>query len=379
MRTQLARVVRGGTCAHSKSVGNSRDTRTGFAGFLRTVYLPGRIAAGRAPKTVQGYTDDINNHIIPGLGDLPLTAITTESLQRFVDHLRTTKRLDPKTIKNIFGVLSAALNQAARLGRIGGNPARLVELPKRTNTEQFAKDERSDAMAWSRSELVSFFGVAPRQSEMTRWAAIGASTGMRPGEQCARTWTDWNGDRLRISSTVAEMGRAYRRNGTGNPRWQLATTKNRSRRRIKLPSECIVALGEQQRHVELLHADGKISDEQARYVFPSYGGIEPFSNPAKLYNRWRYFVTGQKSSRVYPRANPLPGVRFIPLYGLRHTHATDLLRHGLNIKFVAKRLGTSVKMVEDHYGHVLEDMEDDAIGGLTAIGFGGASALRVDG
>ena len=48
----------------------------------------------------------------------------------------------------------------------------------------------------------------------------------------------------------------------------------------------------------------------------------------------------------------------------------------MNIKFVVKRLGTSVKMIEEHYGHVLEDREDDAIGGLPPMGFGVGNRSR---
>jgi integrase len=347
----------------------SQSGRRSFGTYLTAEYLPGRVAAGRAPKTIQTYTDDINNHIIPALGNRSLSGIDTESLQRFVNQLRIRKQLDPKTIKNVFGVVSAALNQAAKIGRIPANPAKLVELPRRSNTEQLARDERSDAMAWCREEISSFFRAAPPGSEMTRWAVVGASTGMRPGEQCARKWTDWHGDRLRISSALAQSGRTARKEDRSIPRWQLAVTKNRSRRRIKVSDECIQALREQRAHVEHLRATGEISAEQAKYMFPSYSGSEPFSNPAKIYNRWRYFITGHKSARLYVRSTPLPEVRFIPLYGLRHTHATDLLRNGLNVKFVAKRLGTSVKMVEDHYGHVLEDMEDQAIGDLPPLGF----------
>lgn len=360
---------RSGTATRKVQIG-----RRSFGTYLVAEYLPGRVAAGRAPKTIQTYTDDINNHIIPALGHRPLSTIDTEALQCFVNHLRTRKNLDPKTIKNVFGVVSAALNQAARLGKIPANPANLVELPRRSNTEQLARDERSDAMAWTRDEISGFFRAAPWESEMTRWAVVGASTGMRPGEQCARKWTDWHGDRLRISSAVAQTGRTARKADRSIPRWQLAVTKCRSRRRIKLSSECIRALQEQRAYVDQLRAAGKVSAEQAKYMFPSYDGSEPFSNPAKVYNRWRYFITGHKSARRYVRSTPLTEVRFIPLYGLRHTQATDLLRHGLNLKFVAKRLGTSVKMIEDHYGHVLEDMEDQAIGGLPPMGFMDAQA-----
>ena len=48
------------------------------------------------------------------------------------------------------------------------------------------------------------------------------------------------------------------------------------------------------------------------------------------------------------------------------------------LKFVATRPGTSVKMIEDHYGHVLGDMGDDAVGEvyvMEAHAAGGATRL----
>jgi hypothetical protein len=53
-----------------------------FASYLLTEYLPGRVAAGRAPTTIQTYTDDIHNHILPHLGELVIGAISTDALQR---------------------------------------------------------------------------------------------------------------------------------------------------------------------------------------------------------------------------------------------------------------------------------------------------------
>lgn len=39
------------------------------------------------------------------------------------------------------------------------------------------------------------------------------------------------------------------------------------------------------------------------------------------------------------------------IYSLRHTYATFRLMHGVDVYVLAKNLGTSVKMVEQHYGH----------------------------
>lgn len=39
-------------------------------------------------------------------------------------------------------------------------------------------------------------------------------------------------------------------------------------------------------------------------------------------------------------------------YCFRHTYATFRLSEGIDVYFLAKQMGTSVKMIEDHYGHI---------------------------
>ncbi|MBA4063092.1 MAG: hypothetical protein C0501_05160 [Isosphaera sp.] len=44
-------------------------------------------------------------------------------------------------------------------------------------------------------------------------------------------------------------------------------------------------------------------------------------------------------------------------YGFRHTYATDWLLNGGSIKVLADLIGTSVSMIERHYGHIMVDKE----------------------
>ncbi len=44
-------------------------------------------------------------------------------------------------------------------------------------------------------------------------------------------------------------------------------------------------------------------------------------------------------------------------YGFRHTYATDWLLNGGSIKVLADLIGTSVTMIERHYGHILVDKD----------------------
>ena len=55
-------------------------------------------------------------------------------------------------------------------------------------------------------------------------------------------------------------------------------------------------------------------------------------------------------------------------HGLRHTHATLLLKQGVNPKIVQERLGhSSIKVTMDTYSHVLPDMQQQAIDALQII------------
>ena len=58
------------------------------------------------------------------------------------------------------------------------------------------------------------------------------------------------------------------------------------------------------------------------------------------------------------RRSDLPRIRF---HDLRHSHATQLLRHGIHPKVVSERLGHSkVGITLDTYSHVLPGMQEEA-------------------
>lgn len=48
-------------------------------------------------------------------------------------------------------------------------------------------------------------------------------------------------------------------------------------------------------------------------------------------------------------------------YSFRHTYATFRLMEGVDVYFLAKQMGTSVKMIEDYYGHITPSTSTDQI------------------
>jgi len=53
------------------------------------------------------------------------------------------------------------------------------------------------------------------------------------------------------------------------------------------------------------------------------------------------------------------------LYSLRHFYATQQLtsKHPISIALLAKQMGTSVKMIEDYYGHLDTVKQGDELSG----------------
>src|SRR5207249_196786 len=57
--------------------------------------------------------------------------------------------------------------------------------------------------------------------------------------------------------------------------------------------------------------------------------------------------------KYWYRALRACGMRARKFYTTRHTFISDALSHGLNIKWVAEYCGTSVAMIEKHYGRYI--------------------------
>ncbi len=81
-------------------------------------------------STTANYRSIIDNHIIPDLGDYPLSKLKPPVIQRFYNQLREEKKLSPKYIKNIHGVLHSALDKAVEVEYTVKNYSSVCSIPK---------------------------------------------------------------------------------------------------------------------------------------------------------------------------------------------------------------------------------------------------------
>ncbi len=166
-------------------------------------------------------------------------------------------------------------------------------------------------------------------------------TGLRTGEACGLRWGDID---LRGRKLTVRRSRTM---GEDNP-----PKTRKSRRTITLLENVVAML----RRVQPLHAGPDT------FVFATQQGT-PLDGERFVEKHWR-------------RALRATGVRPRKFYATRHTFISLALTWGLNLKWLADYCGTSVEMIERHYGRFM-----NADSGQLAIlagrgGSGGPSGER---
>jgi integrase len=157
-----------------------------------------------------------------------------------------------------------------------------------------------------------------------------AATGLRPSELFALEHRDVDQE-----AGVVHVRRAYA-NG------RVKQTKTRlSRRAVPLQAIALEALDQLPRH-------------ESPLLFPNTrGGHLDFRN----FNR-RHWKPVQKSAGIEPLRD---------LYDLRHTYATFALRAGVPVFALSRFMGTSIAMIDLHYGHLAVDSHQHAVSLLDAL------------
>jgi integrase len=217
--------------------------------------------------------------------------------------------------------LRQVLNRAVAWKLIEENPAKRVPNPGRRCREQ----RPFDSWAQLRS-LADHLG--PMFGPMVVFAA---ATGLRPSELFAVEHGD-----IDRAAGVVQIRRAYA-NG------RVKQTKTRlSRRAVPLQAIAVDAL------------DQLRPREDSPLIFPNArGGHLDFRN----FNR-RHWKPVQRAVGIEPLRD---------LYDLRHTYATFALRAGVPVFALSRFMGTSIAMIDLHYGHLAVDSHEHAVSLLDAL------------
>ena len=132
--------------------------------------------------TIRNYKNACRYHIIPYIGQCRLSDLKPHMIQTLYNRLQRGEDdkppLSPKTIRNVHGVLSKALNQAVLNEMIRLNPAQLTTLPRKV---------QKDIQTLTDEQIKQFFVVVERDSYRSILKFI-LFSGVRESEAIGLTW-----------------------------------------------------------------------------------------------------------------------------------------------------------------------------------------------
>jgi len=212
--------------------------------------------------------------------------------------------------------LRQVLARAVDWGMLDVNPAKLgVENPQRRYTEKRPFESWDELHALAAA-------LGQRYAPLVIFAA---ATGLRPGEWLALEHRDIDRD-----AHVLYVRRAYRNGRVKTPKTQA------SLRAVPLQANALAAL------------DQLSSQRDSPLVFTS-----PAGGYLDLHNfRNRHWRSAQRTAGIEPLRR---------IYDLRHTFATFALRAGVSTFDLSRYMGTSLAMIDRHYGHLARDGREHAI------------------
>lgn len=307
--------------------------------------------------TVKHYTAQVETHIKPALGAVKLGKLTTPQIQSFYNELgrtghkiqkrdkktgkvtTTCEPLSTKSVRNIHGILTKALNTAVDVGYIKSNPAGRVTLPRVEKKEIHPLDD---------SQVAAFYKAA-ENDEYCYLLRLIPFTGLREAEAMGLTWdsVDFDAGTLKINKQLVK-----RPNAAGG--FILAETKN-SKIRIVKPAPSVMQLLKQRERQQIeqrLRAgvlwEGWKNEKERKtaLVFTTLTGGN--LSPQTVYNHCKKVLE-------------CVGAGDRCVHDLRHTYAVLSLQNGDDIKTVQGNLGhATAAFTLDVYGHVSERMKDES-------------------
>ena len=139
-----------------------------------------------APRTAEGYESIIRQHLIPALGNITLTQLKPEHLQRYYSETLSSGRCDgkgalsPQSVRHHHTALHKALQTAVEWRLLSRNVADAVRPPH---------VERPEMQTWGEDDMAHFLEAAkPTPYYALFYTAL--FTGMRRSELLALRWSD---------------------------------------------------------------------------------------------------------------------------------------------------------------------------------------------
>jgi integrase len=294
---------------------------------------------GLSPLTRQRYDEAITTYIDPILGGIELQKLRPIDVKQWLVAMRQGRRgpRSARTILGAYALLRAALQSALRLDLVARNVADNVEPPKREGHE----------VEILKAGDVPTVLDALKGSRIYPIVALALSTGARRSELLALRWCDVDLERggLRIEHSLEQTKAGLR--------FKAPKTKA-GRRPILLPPFAVDVLSQHRKEqLELRLQLGMGKPDSEALVFCNVDGTPISPN---------YF------SLVWRRAVERMGLPKVSFHSLRHSHASALIRAGLDVVRVSRQLGHSKPTITlSIYAHEFEQADASAADAIAKV------------
>lgn len=144
------------------------------------------------PTTYAAHNYVFKNHILSGLGDIPLSELTSEMVGEFLEERKRFGSHRPEspdypglsqdTMRHIHRLLQQCLDQAIRDGLMSDNPARAFH---------YSKPKKVNANVLTPLEMEDYLDAAERLGCLPMFM-LALTAGLRQGELIALKWSDLN-------------------------------------------------------------------------------------------------------------------------------------------------------------------------------------------
>jgi len=301
--------------------GKYYNTKFTFREFAN-IWIENYVRPSYSPVVLKNYLCNLNNWILPELGDYKLDYIDPIILDGFINKLKSSHtkfkarknhQLSNNTIEQVYKITRTILHLAYTKGVISSNPCDKVKL-------DLKKDLTHKLHYWDIEEYKKVLELLDQEGSLRAFVVeFALKTGLRRSEMFALTWKDVDFENKSISV-------------------------NKSRQKVK--GEMVVLPCKTASSVRTISVPDSIIKKLYR--------LKAISHTTYLFEKIDYDnVTAWYRSFV--KKNKLPYIRF---HDLRHTHATLLLYKGIDIKTISERLGHSnIGTTMNTYTHVLKELD----------------------
>jgi integrase len=215
-------------------------------GWANTQYGPDQ------ESTQRSYLSVIKNHIAPAIGKIKASELNTKTVENLFRDMHA-NGFGAGTIRITRAALSAAYNDAVRLGDLVRNPVRNTKMPHVT-----AKTTKP----LPRADWEKVYLEATKNPRMHARIEIAGMWGLRPGEAVGLKWSDLDIE----DCTLLVERQVQRANGKG---LVLKPVKQKTARILKISQESVQILVTHKRHQSLNKAKWA---EDNDLIFPNTVG-----------------------------------------------------------------------------------------------------------